>query len=75
VAAVLLSRSTAARDPSERDNARVIAARHGVRVLGPVRFESDAHRRRRAFRAALAPLVALALHRSEGAEKDAKMGR
>jgi dethiobiotin synthetase len=57
VAAVLLSRSSPAKDPSERDNARLIAERHGVRVLGPVPFVQDPARRRTAFRRALAPLL------------------
>jgi dethiobiotin synthetase len=56
VIAVLLSRSTPSRDASERDNATQLARRHGVRVLGPVRYEPDAKRRRAAFRAALSPL-------------------
>ncbi|MET0401282.1 MAG: dethiobiotin synthase, partial [Cystobacter sp.] len=57
VAAVLLSRSTPARDPSERDNAAFLAERHGVRVLGPVPYLLQPVRRHAAFRAALAPLV------------------
>lgn len=57
VRAVLLSRSTAQRDPSERDNARLIAERHGVKVLGPVPYIVDASKRRAAFRKALLPLL------------------
>lgn len=62
VAAVLLSRSTPSRDPSERDNASLIAERHGVRVLGPVPYLEDPRRRHAAFRKALAPLVTRELH-------------
>lgn len=58
VAAVLLSRSTPARDPSERDNPALIAERHRVPVLGPVPFLVEPRRRHAAFRKALAPLVA-----------------
>ncbi len=58
VAAVLLSRSTPSRDPSERDNPTLIAERHGVQVLGPVPYLEDPRRRHAAFRRALAPLVA-----------------
>ena len=58
VAAVLLSRSAPARDPSERDNADLIAERHGVQVLGPVPHLEEPRRRHAAFRKALAPLVA-----------------
>ena len=57
VAAVLLSRSSPTRDPSERDNAALIAERHGVRVLGPVPYLLQPVRRHAAFRAALAPLL------------------
>jgi dethiobiotin synthetase len=57
VAAVLLSRSSPVRDPSERDNARLIAERHGLPVLGPVPFVPDEARRHAAFRRALAPLL------------------
>ena len=57
VAAVLLSRSTPQRDVSERDNAALIAERHGVRVLGPVPYLVEPRRRHAAFRRALAPLV------------------
>jgi dethiobiotin synthetase len=58
VAAVLLSRSSPARDSSVRDNARLIAERHPVQVLGPVPYLVDPRRRHAAFRRALAPLVA-----------------
>jgi dethiobiotin synthetase len=58
VVAVLLARSTAGADPSERDNAAELRRRHGVRVLGPVPFLANAARRHAAFRAALAPVLA-----------------
>ena len=57
VAAVLLSRCSSAKDPSERDNARLLAERHGVRVLGPVPHLLDPERRHQAFRRALVPLL------------------
>jgi dethiobiotin synthetase len=57
VLAVLLSRSTPSRDPSERDNAQMLRERHGVPVLGPVPFVRDARRRHAAFRRVLQPLV------------------
>lgn len=57
VRAVVLSRSRAERDPSERDNASWIQKRHGVEVLGPVPFIADAAARRRAFKRVLAALV------------------
>lgn len=57
VRAVLLSRSTPQRDPSERDNAALLVQRHGVPVLGPVPYIADPGRRRAAFRRALAPLL------------------
>lgn len=57
VAAVVLSRSTPTRDTSERDNASLIAERHGVQVLGPVAYLREPGRRHAAFRRALAPLV------------------
>ncbi|MCP3058347.1 dethiobiotin synthase [Myxococcus sp. K38C18041901] len=57
VRAVLLSRSSATRDVSERDNRALLEARHGVPVLGPVPFEPDARRRHTAFRRALRPLM------------------
>lgn len=57
VLAVVLSRSTATRDPSEADNADWIARRHKVRVLGPVPFIVDPVRRRAAFRRVLRPLL------------------
>jgi dethiobiotin synthetase len=63
VRAVLLSRSTPSRDASERDNRLLLEERHGLRVLGPVPFLSDARRRHAAFRAALRPLVP---HRARG---------
>lgn len=57
VRAILLSRSTPTKDPSERDNRLLLEERHGVRVLGPVPFVKEARRRHAAFRAALSPLV------------------
>ncbi|MFY0525486.1 dethiobiotin synthase [Archangium gephyra] len=58
VAAVLLSRGTPSRDPSERDNPALISERHHIQVLGPVPYLEDPRRRHAAFRKALAPLVA-----------------
>lgn len=58
VRAVVLVRSVERRDPSERDNARIIETRHRVHMLGPVPFVQDAARRRAAFRRALRPLLA-----------------
>jgi dethiobiotin synthetase len=55
VAAVVLSRPTPHKDPSERDNAQHIAERNGVTVLGPVPHLPDAARRRAAFRRVLRP--------------------
>lgn len=57
VLAVLMAEGSAVYDPSRRDNARLIEERHGVRVLGPVRFQPDPERRRAAFRKALQPLI------------------
>ncbi|MCP3139056.1 dethiobiotin synthase [Pyxidicoccus sp. QH1ED-7-1] len=57
VKAVVLSRGTAARDASERDNRLLLQERHGVPVLGPVPHLPDARRRHAAFRRALRPLV------------------
>ena len=57
VAAVVLSRSAAGADPSELDNAALLAERHRVRVLGPVPFVAHPPRRRAAFRRALRPLL------------------
>ncbi|QSQ10720.1 dethiobiotin synthase [Myxococcus landrumensis] len=57
VRAVLLSRGTAGRDISERDNRALLEARHQLPVLGPVPFETDARRRHAAFRRALRTLV------------------
>jgi dethiobiotin synthetase len=57
VLAVLLSEGSNGPDPSKRDNPRLIAERHGVPVLGPVRFTPDARRRHAAFRRALQPLL------------------
>jgi len=59
VRAVVLSRSSPARDPSVEDNAAWLARRHGVPVLGPVPYLEDPERRRRAFRAVLRPLLEL----------------
>jgi dethiobiotin synthetase len=61
VAAVVLSRSRAERDASERDNADWLRRRHGVRVLGPVPYLEAPGRRRAAFRRAVRPLVEEAL--------------
>jgi len=57
VRAVLLTCTTAARDPSQRDNAYWIHRRAGVRVLGPVPFRADPKARHAAFRSALSPLL------------------
>ncbi|HEY8210316.1 MAG TPA: dethiobiotin synthase [Myxococcaceae bacterium] len=57
VRAVVLSRSTPTADPSERDNASLLAERHRVPVLGPVPYLRDPNRRRAAFRRALRSLV------------------
>ncbi len=57
VAAVLLVRSGAKRDASERDNPAELARRHRVRVLGPVPFARDAEKRRALFRRSLRPLL------------------
>ncbi len=56
VAAVVLSRSTPARDPSEADNPRWIR-KLKVKVLGPVAHLPDAKARHAAFERALRPLV------------------
>ena len=61
--AVLLSKSAPGPDASENDNPRVLAQRHGVEVLGPVRYVANAARRREAFRRALAPLLVRSLQR------------
>ena len=58
VRAVVLSRSSPARDPSVDDNPAWLARRHGVRVLGPVPYIAAPGRRRRAFREVLRPLLA-----------------
>jgi dethiobiotin synthetase len=58
VLAIVLVRSRAERDPSEKDNARVIEARHDIRVLGPVGWIEDIVPRRAAFRRAVLPIVA-----------------
>lgn len=57
VRAVVLTRSSHGGDPSEKDNAALIAERHRVRVLGPVPFIADPRRRREAFRRAVRPLL------------------
>lgn len=59
VRAVVLSRSSPARDPSLEDNAAWLARRHGTPVIGPVPYVEDPVRRRRAFRTALRPLLDL----------------
>jgi dethiobiotin synthetase len=58
VAGIVLSRSGPARDPSERDNPRVLRERYGIPVLGPVAFVRQPSRRRAAFRRVLAPWLA-----------------
>ena len=76
VAAVLLSRSSAAKDPSERDNGRLIAERHGLPVLGPVPYVLDDTRRHAAFRRALAPLLpALQVRRAARGNRRRVQGR
>ena len=57
VKAVVLSRSSPARDPSVKDNAEWLTRRHRVPVLGPVPYREDPVRRRAAFRRALGPLL------------------
>lgn len=57
VRAVLLVCSSPVRDSSMRDNPALLAERHRLPVLGPVPYLEDPHRRRAAFRRALAPLV------------------
>jgi dethiobiotin synthetase len=57
VRAVVLSRSTPGRDPSIEDNAKWLAKRHRLPVLGPVPYLDDPERRRRAFQAVLRPLL------------------
>ncbi len=57
VRAVLLTKVTAARDPSEQDNAEWIRQRHGVPVLGPVPYVRGPTRRRATYREALRPLL------------------
>ncbi len=57
VRAVLLTCTHSTHDPSERDNARWIQRRAGVRVLGPVPFRVEPKARRNAFRSALKPLL------------------
>jgi dethiobiotin synthetase len=58
VAGIVLSRSGERRDPSERDNPRILHERCGVPVLGPVPFVRAPARRRAAFRRALRPWLA-----------------
>jgi len=57
VRAVVLVRTSAARDASLRDNPRWLERRDAVPVLGPVPFVPDAAERRAAFRALLRPLL------------------
>jgi dethiobiotin synthetase len=57
VRAVVLSRSTAAKDPSERDNPQWLRKKHGVEVLGPVPFTPDPLRRRANFRRVLRAIL------------------
>jgi dethiobiotin synthetase len=58
VQAVVLVRGAGKKDPSERDNPRIIESRFHARVLGPVPFVENPLRRRAAFRRALRPLLA-----------------
>jgi len=57
VKAVVLSRSSPARDPSVEDNAEWLARRHRIQVVGPVPYLENLARRRAAFRRALRPLL------------------
>jgi dethiobiotin synthetase len=57
IRAVVLVRTSSARDPSIRDNARWLQRRDDVEVLGPIPFIPDAVERRAAFRRQLRPLV------------------
>jgi len=57
VRAVVLVRSSPARDPSLHDNARWIERRFAAQVLGPVPFVRDATERRSVFLKALRPLL------------------
>ncbi len=57
VLGIVLVRTSAAKDPSELDNAQMIAERHDLPVYGPVPYVVDPKRRRAAFRRALKPLV------------------
>ena len=57
VRAVVLVRTSAARDASIRDNPRWLEGRDAVEVLGPLPFVADAAARRAAFRSQLRPLV------------------
>jgi dethiobiotin synthetase len=56
VRAVVLSQGGPERDASMRDNAAWLERRHGIEVLGPVRYHSDPQRRAKAFRGVLRPL-------------------
>lgn len=64
VAAIVLSRSSEARDLSEKDNPRILHERYRVPVLGPVLYVPDPARRRAAFRKALRPWVTSVLGRA-----------
>lgn len=57
VRAVVLVRTSAARDASIRDNPRWLERRDAVEVLGPLPFIADPAARRAAFRSQLRPLV------------------
>ena len=57
LAVVLVQGQRGRADASVLDNARWIAARHGVTVLGPVPYRSNAKARRQTFRRVLAPLL------------------
>jgi len=57
VRAVVLSRATAGRDASVRDNARWIRERFEAEVVGPIPFIADPAQRRAVFRRWLRPLL------------------
>jgi dethiobiotin synthetase len=57
VQAVVLIKSSRARDPAEADNPAWLRKRHSVPVLGPLPFIAHRGRRHAALKALLAPLV------------------
>lgn len=57
VRAVVLVKSTAAKDVSERDNAEWISRRRDVEILGPVPYLADQKRRAAATKKVLRPLL------------------